>query len=67
MITADKAYSKETLQLYQTQDPPAKAAQNSQQNRRSKTEDLTIRRLTWGNKAMKAAFESVKQKLTAQS
>ena len=31
MITADKAYSKETLQLYQTQDPPAKAAQNSQQ------------------------------------
>lgn len=95
MITADKAYSKETLQLYQTQDPPAKVAQalpatkilfskafaktseavgeyqrlaeNSQQNRRSKTEDLTIRRLTWGNKAMKAAFESVKQKLTAQS
>ena len=67
MITADKAYSKETLQLYQTQDHPAKAAQNSQQNRRSKTEDLTIRRLTWGNKAMKAAFESVKQKLTAQS
>ena len=94
MITADKTYSKETIQLYQTQDTPAKAAQNSQQqepslqslsgnfrsreehqrlaensqqNRRSKTEDLTIRRLTWGNKAMKAAFESVKQKLTAQS
>lgn len=34
---------------------------------KEKTEDLTIRRLTWGNKAMKAAFESVKQKLTAQS
>lgn len=33
MITADKTYSKETIQLYQTQDTPAKAAQNSQQNR----------------------------------
>ena len=31
MITADKTYSKETIQLYQTQDTPAKAAQNSQQ------------------------------------
>lgn len=33
---------------------------------KEKTEDLTIRKLTWGNPAMKSAFESVKQKLTAK-